>query len=175
MAKTLDEQLQQQLTTFALDSFRPGQAEVIKAVLSGRDCLCIMPTGGGKSLCYQLPAVVRDGVTLVVSPLIALMKDQVDGMQALGVRATLINSTLDVGEQNHRLAQMAAGQYDLVYIAPERLRSPRFLEVAQPDFRAACWRSTKRTASASGDTIFAPTTPAWGSCAGGWAIRPRSR
>jgi ATP-dependent DNA helicase RecQ len=129
MTKTLDEQLQQQLTTFALDSFRPGQAEVIKAVLSGRDCLCIMPTGGGKSLCYQLPAVVRDGVTLVVSPLIALMKDQVDGMQALGVRATLVNSTLDVSEQNHRLAQMAAGQYDLVYIAPERLRSPRFLEV----------------------------------------------
>ncbi|NLX56036.1 MAG: RecQ family ATP-dependent DNA helicase [Planctomycetaceae bacterium] len=128
MAKTLDDQLQQHLTTFALDSFRPGQAEVIKAVLAGRDCLCIMPTGGGKSLCYQLPAVMRDGVTLVVSPLIALMKDQVDTLQALGVRATLINSTLDAGEQNQRLAWMAAGHYDLVYIAPERLRSGRFLE-----------------------------------------------
>ncbi len=128
MTKTLDEQLQQQLATFALESFRPGQVDVIKAVMSGRDCLCIMPTGGGKSLCYQLPAVARDGVTIVVSPLIALMKDQVDGMQALGVKATLINSTLHVSEQHQRLAQMAAGQYRLVYVAPERLRSPHFLE-----------------------------------------------
>ena len=128
MTKTLDEQLQQQLATFALESFRPGQVEVIKAVMSGRDCLCIMPTGGGKSLCYQLPAVARDGVTIVVSPLIALMKDQVDGMQALGVKATLINSTLHVAEQHQRMAQMAAGEYRLVYVAPERLRSPHFLE-----------------------------------------------
>ncbi len=124
--------VQEQLAAFALDSFRPGQEEVITTILDGQDCLCVMPTGGGKSLCYQLPAVVQSGVTLVVSPLIALMKDQVDSMRELGVRATLINSTLDAGQQQRRLEEMAAGQYDLVYIAPERLRSPRFLEaVAQ--------------------------------------------
>ena len=120
--------IEEQLAAFALDSFRPGQKEVITAILSGQDCLCIMPTGGGKSLCYQLPAIIQEGVTLVVSPLIALMKDQVDAMRELGIRATLINSTLDVGEQNSRLAEMARSRYDLVYIAPERLRNPRFLE-----------------------------------------------
>ncbi len=132
MTNELQHHLEAQLAAFALDSFRPGQKEVITAILSGEDCLCIMPTGGGKSLCYQLPAIMHEGVTLVVSPLIALMKDQVDAMLELGIRATLINSTLDVGEQQARLADMARGQYDLVYIAPERLRNPRFLEaVAQ--------------------------------------------
>ncbi len=120
--------VEQQLAAFALDSFRPGQQDVITTVLSGQDCLCIMPTGGGKSLCYQLPAVMQDGVALVISPLIALMKDQVDSMRELGMRATLINSTLDTAEQNQRIQEMAAGRFDLVYIAPERLRSPRFLE-----------------------------------------------
>ncbi|MHB0958989.1 MAG: RecQ family ATP-dependent DNA helicase [Pirellulaceae bacterium] len=128
MTDTLDEHLRRQLATFALESFRPGQVDVIKAVMSGRDCLCIMPTGGGKSLCYQLPAVAGDGVTLVISPLIALMKDQVDGMRSRGVKATLINSTLQVAEQHQRIAQMVAGEYRLVYVAPERLRSPHFLE-----------------------------------------------
>jgi ATP-dependent DNA helicase RecQ len=116
------------LAQFSLATFRPGQEAVIQTVLEGRDCLCIMPTGGGKSLCYQLPAVAGDGVTLVVSPLIALMKDQVDAMRHLGIRATLINSTLDLAEQAARLRGMAEGEYDLVYIAPERLRNPRFLE-----------------------------------------------
>ena len=82
------------LPLFGLKSFRTGQREVINEVLAGKDCLSIMPTGGGKSLCYQLPAVARDGLTLVISPLIALMKDQVDSLQALGLRATFINSTL---------------------------------------------------------------------------------
>lgn len=120
--------IEDQLAAFALDSFRAGQKEVITTILNGQDCLCVMPTGGGKSLCYQLPAVLREGVTLVVSPLIALMKDQVDSVRESGVRATLINSTLDPGEQRYRLEEMARGRYDLVYIAPERLRSPRFLE-----------------------------------------------
>ena len=84
---------------FALETFRPGQREVIEHVLAHRDVLCVMPTGGGKSLCYQLPAVLLEGVTLVVSPLIALMKDQFDALQARGIRATLINSTLDPAEQ----------------------------------------------------------------------------
>ncbi|HEV3339436.1 MAG TPA: RecQ family ATP-dependent DNA helicase [Pirellulales bacterium] len=116
------------LPRFGLASFRPGQREVIETVLAGQDCLCVMPTGGGKSLCYQLPALAQPGVTLVVSPLIALMKDQVDQLQARGLSATYINSTLDAAEQHARLQAMAAGQYPLVYVVPERFRSPRFLE-----------------------------------------------
>src|SRR4051794_5132542 len=113
---------------FGLERFRPGQREVIENVLGGRDVLCVMPTGGGKSLCYQLPAVLLPGPTLVVSPLIALMKDQVDALIARGLRATLLNSTLDPAEQKARLVEIEAGQYDLVYVAPERFRSPRFVE-----------------------------------------------
>jgi ATP-dependent DNA helicase RecQ len=113
---------------FGLERFRAGQREVIEAVLSGRDVLCVMPTGGGKSLCYQFPAIQLRGLTLVVSPLIALMKDQVDALTARGLRATLINSTLDPSEQHARLVEAEAGRYDLVYVAPERFRSGRFLE-----------------------------------------------
>jgi ATP-dependent DNA helicase RecQ len=113
---------------FGLEEFRPGQREVIENVLRGRDVLCVMPTGGGKSLCYQLPALLLKGLTLVVSPLIALMKDQVDALTEEGIRATLINSTLDPGEQRTRMADIELGKYDLVYVAPERFRSPRFLE-----------------------------------------------
>src|SRR5258708_1096734 len=113
---------------FGLEQFRPGQREVIEQVLQGRDVLCVMPTGGGKSLCYQLPALLLPGLTLVVSPLIALMKDQVDGLTQRGVRATLINSTIDPAEQNARMAEIELGRYDLVYVAPERFRSTRFVE-----------------------------------------------
>ncbi|MFO0956723.1 MAG: RecQ family ATP-dependent DNA helicase [Isosphaeraceae bacterium] len=113
---------------FGLERFRPGQREVIESVLAGGDVLCVMPTGGGKSLCYQLPALVLEGMTLVVSPLIALMKDQVDALHVRGLRATLINSTLDPTEQRSRLLEIEAGEYDLVYVAPERFRSARFLE-----------------------------------------------
>src|SRR5262245_13710418 len=125
---TLVEPLERHLQRFQLTAFRPGQRDAVEAVLSGRDCLCIMPTGGGKSLCYQLPAVAREGLTLVVSPLIALMKDQVDGLTRLGIAATYINSSLTPAEAFQRIDQMAAGRYDLVYIAPERLRSSLFLE-----------------------------------------------
>src|ERR1700691_6716400 len=90
---------------FGLERFRPGQREVIQQVLDRRDVLCVMPTGGGKSLCYQLPALLIDGLTLVVSPLIALMKDQVDVLRQRGVRATLLNSTLDPEEQRQRLSE----------------------------------------------------------------------
>ncbi len=114
---------------FGLEQFRPGQREVIEHVLQGRDVLCVMPTGGGKSLCYQLPALVATGLTLVVSPLIALMKDQVDGLLSRGIRATLINSTLDPAEMRARLLEIEAGHYDLVYVAPERFRSNRFVEI----------------------------------------------
>ncbi|WP_406699834.1 RecQ family ATP-dependent DNA helicase [Singulisphaera sp. Ch08] len=113
---------------FDLERFRPGQREVIENVVQGRDVLCVMPTGGGKSLCYQLPALLLPRMTLVVSPLIALMKDQVDVLIQRGVRATLLNSSLDPAEQRSRLQEIEAGQYDLVYVAPERFRSPRFVE-----------------------------------------------
>ncbi len=121
----------QQLTKFGLVGFRPGQRAVIDAVLAGADCLCIMPTGGGKSLCYQLPSVLRTGLTLVVSPLIALMKDQVDTLNRLGIPATFINSTMSLGDQAECMQRMAAGEYALVYVAPERFRSPRFMEALQ--------------------------------------------
>ena len=112
---------------FELEQFRPGQREVIEHVLRGQDVLCVMPTGGGKSLCYQLPALLLPGITLVISPLIALMKDQVDALAERGLRATLINSTLDPAEQRARMLDIEAGRYDLVYVAPERFRSPRFV------------------------------------------------
>ncbi|MFO0890737.1 MAG: RecQ family ATP-dependent DNA helicase [Isosphaeraceae bacterium] len=112
---------------FGLEHFRPGQREVIERVLDGRDVLCVMPTGGGKSLCYQLPALLLPGVTLVVSPLIALMKDQVDALCVRGLPATLINSTLDPAEQRSRLLEVESGRHRLLYVAPERFRSPRFL------------------------------------------------
>ncbi|WP_422930525.1 RecQ family ATP-dependent DNA helicase [Singulisphaera sp. PoT] len=114
---------------FGLEEFRPGQREVIENVLAGKDVLCVMPTGGGKSLCYQLPALLLRGPTLVISPLIALMKDQVDALTQRGLRATLINSTLDAAEQHARILEIQAGRYDLIYVAPERFRSQRFVEV----------------------------------------------
>lgn len=113
---------------FGFREFKPGQAEVVASLLEGRDTLAVMPTGGGKSLCYQLPAMVLDGITLVVSPLIALMKDQVDALHRKGLPATMINSTLSPGEQSDRLREMAMGKFKLVYIAPERFRSTAFLE-----------------------------------------------
>src|SRR5918994_84220 len=112
-------------TRFGFTEFRPGQLPVIEALLAGRAALAIFPTGGGKSLCYQLPALARPGVTLVVSPLIALMKDQVDALEELGLPATFINSTLTPDEQYQRLDDMAAGKYSLVYVVPERFRSSR--------------------------------------------------
>jgi len=104
---------------FGYASFRPGQEEVINAVLAGRDCLAVMPTGAGKSLTYQLPARLLGGTTLVISPLIALMKDQVDGMQEAGLRATFLNSSLEPAERNERIRQLNRGEYELVYAAPE--------------------------------------------------------
>jgi ATP-dependent DNA helicase RecQ len=121
--------IDQALGQFGLSSFRTGQREVIESILSGQDCLCVMPTGGGKSLCYQLPSLLRHGLTIIVSPLIALMKDQVDSLGKNGIAATLINSTLSLAQQQSRLEAVAAGKFRMVYVAPERLRNPRFLEV----------------------------------------------
>ncbi len=113
---------------FGFSDFRPGQQAILEAVLAGHDVLAIMPTGGGKSLCYQLPALLNEGITLVVSPLISLMKDQVDSLQALGIPATFINSSLGENELNSRLSALSAGTYRLVFVAPERFASNRFME-----------------------------------------------
>ncbi|HEX4151657.1 MAG TPA: ATP-dependent DNA helicase RecQ [Steroidobacteraceae bacterium] len=104
---------------FGYSSFRPGQMEIIEAVMSGRDCLAVMPTGAGKSVTYQIPARLKGGVTLVVSPLISLMKDQVDAMDELGIRATFLNSSLEPAERARRTARLRAGEFELLYAAPE--------------------------------------------------------
>ena len=116
---------------FGYDSFRPLQEEIIADALAGRDVFALLPTGGGKSLCFQLPALLRPGLTVVVSPLIALMKDQVDALSASGVAATFLNSTLDGNEARARLRGLHNGEYQLLYAAPERLMLPGFIEKLQ--------------------------------------------
>lgn len=113
---------------FGYDSFRPLQEKIVKASMTGRDVLAILPTGAGKSLCYQLPALAREGLTLVVSPLIALMKDQVDALVASGVPATFINSSLATDEARERFRGLNAGEYKLLYVAPERIMAGDFIE-----------------------------------------------
>lgn len=112
---------------FGYDEFRPAQQEIVECVLAGNDCFVLMPTGGGKSLCYQLPALLLPGVAVIVSPLISLMKDQVDTLQACGVQAAYYNSSLSGTEARRVLAQLHDGRLDLLYVAPERLMSEDFL------------------------------------------------
>ena len=120
--------LQQALSLhFGYSSFRKGQEAIVRSVLSGRPTIAILPTGGGKSLCFQLPALLLEGTTVVVSPLVALMKDQVDALVARGIAATFINSSLEPGELQERQAQLRQGAFRLVYVAPERFRSSSFL------------------------------------------------
>jgi ATP-dependent DNA helicase RecQ len=114
--------------TFGFDGFRPGQESIVRDVLSGRDVLALMPTGGGKSLCYQLPAVLQAGVSLVVSPLIALMQDQVRQLRDNDIAATFINSSLAFAEISRRVAGVLRGDYKLIYLAPERLMLAEFLD-----------------------------------------------
>jgi ATP-dependent DNA helicase RecQ len=116
---------------FGFAEFREGQRDVIAAILAGKDAVVVMPTGSGKSLCYQLPAMMLDGATIVVSPLIALMKDQVDALVARGLPATFVNSSLDDREQLNRIEGLRRGQYKLIYVAPERFRSSRFLNALE--------------------------------------------
>ncbi len=122
--------------TFGYETFRPLQREIMDASLAGRDVVAVLPTGAGKSLCYQLPALAREGLTLVVSPLIALMKDQVDALTASGVAATFLNSTLAADETARRRSGLEQGAYRLLYAAPERVMAPGFVE----DLRR--WRVT---------------------------------
>ena len=113
---------------FGYETFRPLQEEVMREALAGNDTFVLMPTGGGKSLCYQLPALAKGGLSIVVSPLIALMKDQVDALEEAGVPATYLNSTLSAVESRQRLAKLYNGEYRLLYVAPERLMLPEMLE-----------------------------------------------
>jgi ATP-dependent DNA helicase RecQ len=114
---------------FGYDAFRGAQGDIVAHVASGGDALVLMPTGGGKSLCYQLPALLREGTAIVVSPLIALMQDQVEALRQLGVRAAFLNSSLDAGAALAVERAFAAGELDLLYVAPERLLTPRFLSL----------------------------------------------
>jgi len=112
---------------FSYESFRPGQEQAIDNILQGRDTVVVLPTGGGKSLIYQLPALVLEGITLVISPLIALMKDQVDSLDKVGIPATYINSSLDLKETEERFRKIKKGRFRLVYVAPERFYNQDFL------------------------------------------------
>ncbi len=114
---------------FGYDTFRKGQEQLVEALLDGKDALAVMPTGAGKSICYQLPALMLPGTTLVVSPLISLMKDQVDALNEMGIPTAFINSTLRADELNRTMREIEAGKYKMVYIAPERLDSERFMRL----------------------------------------------
>lgn len=113
---------------FGYDSFREGQEEIIKEILAGRDVLGVLPTGGGKSICYQLPALMMDGIALVISPLISLMKDQVDALRENGIAATFINSSLSLEDYKKSLSEIRSGSVKLVYISPERLENDFFID-----------------------------------------------
>jgi ATP-dependent DNA helicase RecQ len=123
LAASLDEGLK---SLFGFDQFRKGQREAMETITAGNDALIVMPTGSGKSLCYQLTACVKEGVTVIISPLIALMKDQVDGLREIGLPATEINSSMSWDEQQRRIDGLRHGEYKMVYVAPERFRSGSF-------------------------------------------------
>lgn len=114
--------------TFGFPAFRSHQEGLVKGLLEGKDVFGVMPTGGGKSLCYQLPAVCADGCAVVVSPLIALMKDQVDAARANGIRAACVNSAASLDERKEAARAYRSGELDLLYLAPERLSMPGFVD-----------------------------------------------
>ena len=117
------------LEKFGLSSFRAGQRAVVDALADGKDVMCVMPTGGGKSLCYQLPSLAREGTTIVVSPLIALMKDQVDSLIAAGINAAYINSSQSAMEQQEVEKGLMDGDLKLVYVSPEKAVAPQFISL----------------------------------------------
>src|SRR5438067_1872558 len=127
---------EQLVNLFGLDEFRPAQREVIEDVLAGKDVLCVMPTGAGKSLCYQLPAAISEGLSIVVSPLISLMEDQVQQLRDEGISAAMLNSFLDSAQQRQVLRELHEGFKGLLYVAPERFAAPSFrnlLEKLKPN------------------------------------------
>ncbi|MBU0648078.1 RecQ family ATP-dependent DNA helicase [Patescibacteria group bacterium] len=128
MKKSVDKLEKLLKKSFGFEEFLPGQKEVVENILNGDDVVALMPTGGGKSLCYQLPAIIAPGLTIVISPLIALMKDQVDSMRARDIRATFINSSMTQEEIKDRMLSIKEGKYDILYISPERLGSWGFAD-----------------------------------------------
>ena len=133
MSETITQQMLQKTLkrVFGYDSFRPGQLDVAQSLLQGKDALAVMPTGAGKSICFQLPALLMDGITLVVSPLISLMKDQVQSLVQNGVNAAFVNASLTQRQLSLVLSRAAKGRYKIIYVAPERLVLPAFLDVIQ--------------------------------------------
>ncbi len=147
-------------SVFGYDDFRPGQAEIIAAVLAGEPVLAVMPTGSGKSMCYQLPAVLDGSLTVVVSPLIALMRDQVQQMRLLGVAAATLNSQNDAAENAQTRRALRDGELRLLFVSPERL----LMDVGSTSCAARgspASRSTRRIASPNGAMIFAPNIASW--------------
>ena len=143
---------------FGFPGFRPGQEEIVRAVLAGDDVLAVMPTGAGKSLCYQLPALVRGGLTVVVSPLIALMRDQVAALRGNGIEAGSLNSSNDAAENKRVQDAVRDGRLRLLYASPERLPTNRWSIGCAAPARTSS-PSTRRIASPSGVTTFGPNTP----------------
>jgi ATP-dependent DNA helicase RecQ len=118
-------------SVFGYDGFRPGQSEIVENCLAGNDVLAILPTGGGKSLCFQIPGLILPGTAIVVSPLIALMEDQVQALQKRGVRAALISSSLPTEQKNRLLTQLADEKLKFIYVSPERLQNSSFGKICQ--------------------------------------------
>ena len=116
---------------FGYDSFRPGQEEIVSRLLAGQDVLAVMPTGAGKSICYQVPALLLPGITIVVSPLVSLMKDQVGALVQAGVAAAFLNNSLNDNQKALMLRRAREGWYKIIYVAPERLEMPGFQRFAQ--------------------------------------------
>ena len=142
---------------FGFDDFREGQKPLIDAVLDGRDVLGIMPTGAGKSLCFQIPALMMPGITLVVSPLISLMKDQVGALNQAGIHAAFLNSSLSMGQYRKALDLAREGRYKIIYVAPERLETEGFYGLLfRPAWIFLFWLWMKHTVYLSGDRISVP-------------------
>ncbi len=168
-----DEQLPDRIRDyFGFRKFRPGQAEAVNSALQGRDTLVVMPTGSGKSLCFQLIALALEGITVVVSPLISLMKDQVDTLLDNGVWAVGINGTLTPLQQLEAASDIALGRAAIVYATPERLADPRVPRNCSRPGKSSCSSSMRLTVSVSGATTFAPTTWPCARPSTTWAGRP---
>ncbi|MFR4757139.1 MAG: DEAD/DEAH box helicase [Evtepia gabavorous] len=160
---------------FGHSSFRPGQEALIDGILAGRDALGIMPTGGGKSLCYQVPALLLPGLTLVVSPLISLMKDQVAALNGVGIPAAFLNSALDAQAFQAVCREIRQGMHKLIYVAPERLLREGFLALMQEQ-KIAQVAVDEAHCISSGARISGPaigrSRSLWPGCPGGLCCRP---
>ncbi len=160
---------------FGFEQFRPGQLEAVGAALSNRDALVVMPTGSGKSLCYQLPALMRAEVTVVVSPLVSLMQDQVDALAQIAPgRVELVNSQRSGARNADALARVADGDVRLLYVAPERFAAPRFRRRSRA-CASACSSWTRRIVCRNGAMTSGRTTSPWPTPLHKWAQQPQLR